>query len=163
MARFFNHDRGRVWFYPEKGEPAGPFHIVNETRTFDSFDGGRIELTLIQDGPPSPPNINHPNVQEDTMPKNISTKEQVEVRTQMADVIKEAIEAKFGKVKTWVETESVGPLGGVSAKVLGAVEYEGVIVPFAINVYSDDRISEALEEQLETDAENDKLRGKLGW
>lgn len=104
----------------------------------------------------------HTHNKENNM-SNISTKEQVEVRTQMADVIKEAVEAKYGKVRTWVETEQVGPMGGISAKVLGAVEHNGVIVPFAIQVYSDARIVEALEEQLETDAENDKLRERLGW
>lgn len=104
------------------------------------------------------------NRQEDGQAmKNISTKEQVEVRTALADIIKEAVETKYGKCRTWVETETVGPLGGVSAKVLGAVEYNGVIVPFAIQVYSDDRIADALNEQLDEDAENDALRNRLGW
>lgn len=92
-----------------------------------------------------------------------STKEQVEVRTSMADLVKEAIETKYGKVRTWLETETVGPLGGVSAQVFGAVEHEGKVVPFAVSIYSDDRIKEKVEEVLEQEAEDGILRGKLGW
>jgi hypothetical protein len=103
------------------------------------------------------------NEQENNVSKNVSTKEQVEVRTTMAGIIREAVEQRYGKARIWAETEVVGPLGGVSAQVYGAVEYDGKVVSFAINVYSDDRIQEKLEKQVELEAENDRLRNLLGW
>jgi len=172
MARFKINDRIRVYW----NETEITEYLVSDVRLeqrqdwiscpspssmFNDSIPGELSETVHITAFRVPEAPNH--VQEDIMQKSISTKEQVEVRTEMGNLIKEAIEAKYGKVRTWVETESVGPLGGVSAKVLGAVEHNGVIVPFAINVYSDERIVEALEDQLVTDAHNDELRSKLGW
>ena len=78
MARI-THGPTRVWFVPEKGEPAGPFLILNEVRTFGmGHMDEHIEITMVRDGPPAAPNH---HVQEDTMRERaVSTKEQVEVR-----------------------------------------------------------------------------------
>jgi len=92
-----------------------------------------------------------------------STKEQVAVRTEMADIIKEAVEAKYGRVRLWTESEITGPLGGVSAQVFGAIDYEGRVVPFAISVYSDDRIQQKVEDQIDREEEDTRLRARLGW
>lgn len=152
----------RVWF--GNREITGQVRSITSNMEPNGFGTFTIEAYQSDDLYRAINDVAESDGKQDTnMSKNISTKEQVEVRTQMADVIKEAIEAKYGKVRTWVETETVGPLGGISAKVLGAVEHEGKIVPFAIQVYSDERIVEALEEQLIADGENDKLRDKLGW
>lgn len=163
MARFTRHRPLTVWVHPEGEDPQGPFLATQmdvEVTGGNQFQPGDeiIRVTMVRSGP-------QPTTKEESqdMSQNISTKEQVKLRTEMADVIKEAVEAKYGKVRTWVETEQVGPLGGVSAQVFGAVDHEGVVVPFAISVYSDARIQEKLEDQLEQDAENGALRSKLGW
>lgn len=86
------------------------------------------------------------------------------LRSEVAESIKEHIEATFSNVRLWVDHEKVGPLGGVSSVVFGAVGgEEGGVLPVCVSVYSDDRIRAQLESKLEECEKDDELRKRLGW
>lgn len=92
------------------------------------------------------------------------SEENIEVRKEVAQVIKQAIEDNYEPTRIWVQDSRSGPNGGTSTQVTVALEDdEGKVRALAINVYCGGSIMGYVDDLLEEDRASAQLKADLGW
>lgn len=66
-----------------------------------------------------------------------------------------------GMVRGWLERENIGPRGGTSSRLYAVIEIDGIMVPIAINIYSDMVIENEVKKLIGKEQRSDRIRTAL--
>lgn len=121
-----------------------------------------IDKGLRQDGSVRDTAFLHELIREEE--RDMADEANVEVRKEVAQIIRQAIEDNYEPNRIWVQDSRSGPNGGASTQVTVAIEDEdGTVRALAINVYCGGSIMGYVDNLLEEDRASAQLKADLGW